>query len=67
MKYARVANQIVQEVFVEPAGFSISECFHSDVCSLFEQVNDDVEVGYVKHQDGTFTAPVPVEIPVTNT
>lgn len=69
MKYARVVNSIVVETFVPPSGVDISECFHSDVRAQFEVVADevDVDVGFIKHQDGTFTAPVPPTIPVTVT
>lgn len=67
MKYARVVNSIVQETFVPPSGFGINECFHPDLCSQFEAVGEEVDVGFIKHQDGTFTAPVPPEMPVTVT
>lgn len=67
MKYARVIDSIVQETFVPPSGFEIGDCFHPDLCAQFEQVGDEVQQGYVKHADGSFTAPVPPQIPVTDT
>lgn len=67
MKYARVSNSLVQETFVPPIGVSIDECFHPSLRVQFENVPDNVEEGWVKHQDGSFTAPVPPSIPVTDT
>lgn len=68
MKYVRVLHDIVQEVFVPPSGIQIEECFHPDVVAQFEQVSDDVnvDVGFIKHQDGSFTPPAPPSIPVTD-
>jgi len=65
MKYARVLNRLVVEIFTPPSNFGIDECFHPDVRALFEEVSDEVDVGFIKHQDGTFTAPVQPTIPVT--
>lgn len=67
MKYVRVVYSVVQEVFTPPGGFEIEDCFHPDVVSQFEIAADGVDIGFIKHQDGSFTAPPPPEIPVTDT
>ncbi len=48
MKYARVLDDVVQEVFIEPEGFTIDECFTPQVVVLFEPCADDVETGWVR-------------------
>jgi hypothetical protein len=63
MKYARIVSNSVQEVFTPPDGFTIEECFHPDVVKLFEPVPDEVDVGWLKNPDGTFSAPPVVEPP----
>lgn len=67
MKYGRILNNLVQEVFVCPEGFTIGECFHPDVVKLFSIVPDEVEAMWIKTEDGTFMPPrQPItEIPVT--
>jgi hypothetical protein len=64
MKKARVINNIVQEIFVVPDGFQFSDCFTPEVVAMFEDVSNEVEVHWVKHLDGSFTAPVAPNIPV---
>lgn len=59
MKHARVISNTVQELFIPPDGFTINDCFHPSVVALFEVVPDNVQQGWIKHEDGSFTAPVP--------
>lgn len=47
MKYARLINNRVNEVFTPPQGVDISDCFHPDVVKLFEIVPDEVEAYWV--------------------
>lgn len=64
MKKARVINNIVQETFIVPNGVQFIDCFTAEVVEMFEDVAEEVEAGWIKHGDGTFTAPVPLSIPV---
>ena len=64
MKKARVSNNIVQEIFTPFGGFQLADCFVPEVAALFEDVPDNVEQGWIKHADGSFTAPVVPVIPV---
>lgn len=43
MKYARLINNRVNEVFTPPENIDISECFHPDVVKQFVSVPDEVE------------------------
>jgi len=63
---ASMSERTVMEVFIPVNGCGIEECFHPDVAVQFEICPDDVEVGWSKQSDGTFTAPPPpAAIPVT--
>lgn len=64
MKNIRVVNNIVQEIFVPHSGFELADCFTPDVVGMFENAPDNVEQGWIKHADGSFTAPVVPVIPV---
>ena len=55
MKYARIVNNKVNEVFTPPQGIDISECFHPDVVKQFVAVSDEVEAGWIF--DGVNFAP----------
>ena len=57
MKYARIFNGFIGEVFTPPADISITECFTPEVVALFSLVPDDVEVGWIMLPDGSFTPP----------
>lgn len=61
MKYARVLNNVVVEVFIEPNGFIIQECFTAEVVNMFEPVSNEIEVGWIKGEDGSFSAPPVIE------
>lgn len=64
MKYARIIDSTVQEVFIPPAGFTLEECFHSSLIAQFEPCPDEVEGGWLKQEDGTFVAPPPIPTPI---
>ena len=64
MKNARIVNNIVQEIYTPLEGFQLADCFTAGVVAMFESVPDDVEEGWIKHADGSFTAPVVPVIPV---
>ena len=66
MKYAKIINNTVDEIFVPQAGFTIEASLHPSVCALFEAVPDEVEVFWKRHEDGTFSAPTPPTIPVVS-
>jgi len=59
MKYARVLDSIVQEVFIPPAGLTIEDCFTPEVVALFESCPNEVEQNWIKEPDGSFVAPPP--------
>ena len=65
MRYGKLVNGVIADVFTEPAGFVIAECLVPEFVLMYEAIPDGVDVGWVKHADGTFTAPVVVvDIPV---
>jgi methyl coenzyme M reductase gamma subunit len=65
MKKVRVVDSFVTEIFARLDGFQITDCFVPEVVALFEDAPDEVQIGWVKHADGSFTAPVNPVIPVT--
>lgn len=58
MKYAKIEDLIIQEVFVPPEGVDISECFHPDIAALFVLVPDEAEVRD-EYSNNTLTKYVP--------
>lgn len=57
MKYARIIDNIVVEIFTPPTGVDISECFTPDVVALFIKCPEYTEQEYT--YDGTnFSAPI---------
>lgn len=59
MKYARLDNSnIVSEIFTPQPGFTIQESFTPEVVNMFEPVTDDVEIGWQKNSDGSFSPPL---------
>jgi len=61
MKYARFNGTTAIEIFTPPEGFSINDCFHPDVVAQFEPVADDVQVNWIKQEDGSVIAPTVTE------
>lgn len=58
MKYARIIDNTVQEIFVpHSTSTDIYDYFTAEVAAQFVQVNDTVNVGMIKNEDGTFTDP----------
>lgn len=57
MKTARIQNNIVVEILIPIAEFSIDQCFHPSIIATCEQVEDAVQLGWVKQEDGSFAAP----------
>lgn len=45
MRYALIENNQVKDIFVEPEGFSIEECFHPDIVSLYIPCPDNIIEG----------------------
>ena len=67
MKYAHIQDNVVIDVFITQQGFSIEESLHSSLLSLYSTVvPDEVEAGWTKNADGTFSAPIPPTIPVVS-
>jgi len=64
MKYAKIINDEVTDTFVPQQGFTIEESFTPEVVAMYVIVPDEVEAGWKRHQDGTFSAPIPATIPV---
>jgi hypothetical protein len=61
---ARVSNDVIIEILVPVAGYAIEDCFHPDILAQCIDVAEDVQVGWVKQEDGSFAAPVVEETPV---
>jgi hypothetical protein len=61
MKTARIENNVVVEILVPVGNFQIEQCFHADVLAQCESVEDDVQTGWVKQEDGSFVAPTVTE------
>ena len=57
MKYARMNENTVGETFTPPTGIDISECFTQEVCALFILIPDNVDIGWLRLPDGSFTPP----------
>lgn len=66
MKYAMFdLKDSVTHTFVPQQGFTIEESFTAEVVAMYVVVPEEVEAGWKRHQDGTFSAPTPETIPVT--
>ena len=57
MKTARIQNNVVAEILVPVEGFTIDQCFHPSVLLQCQEVEDEVQVDWVKQEDGSFAAP----------
>jgi hypothetical protein len=66
MKYARIINNVVSDTFVPQTGFTIEESFTPEVVAMYEIIPEEVDAGWKRHQDGTFSAPIPTTIPVAS-
>lgn len=61
VKYARIENNLVVELFFPPQGFALEDCFHANILNTFVEVpmEEVVLPGYSYNPaDGTFTQPV---------
>jgi hypothetical protein len=63
MKTARIQNNVVAEFLVAVEGFQLADCFHASILAQCESVEDDVQIGWVKQEDGSFAAPVVTPAP----
>lgn len=54
--YARVINNVVQEVFVPLPGFTLEESFTQEVAAMFQEVPDNVKAGWI-FKNGKFVKP----------
>ena len=63
MKFMRVVNNTATEELIPVPGFAISQCFHPDIVAQIQTVNDDVQIGWVKQEDGSFADPNAASIP----
>jgi len=61
MKTARIENGVVVEILVPVGNFQIEQCFHADILAQCEKVEDNVQAGWVKQEDGSFVAPTVTE------
>jgi hypothetical protein len=61
MKTARIQNNVIVEILVPVAGFQIEQCFHVDVLAQCQTVEDNVQIGWIKQEDGSFVAPTVTE------
>ena len=44
--YARIVDDVIQEIFVPLAEFTLEESFTSEVAAMFQVVPDNVKAGY---------------------
>lgn len=57
-RFVRLINERVVEVFFNTTPLTIAELFHSDLACHFEPcLYEDVEINWIKQDDGTFTPP----------
>lgn len=54
--YARVINDVVQEIFVPLPDFTLEESFTPEVAAMFQEVPDNVKVGW-KLKNGKWVKP----------
>lgn len=64
MKYGRLINNWVQETFICEDGKTIYDYFYPTVADLFEIVPNEVEAGWHKNENGTFSPPPPPPEPI---
>lgn len=57
MKYARVDESIVVELFTTPSGFTIEECFTPELVAQFFPCSEEVKPGWTMGSDGRFSSP----------
>jgi hypothetical protein len=57
MKTARIQNNTVAEILVPVEGFTLDQCFHPSIINQCQEVEDEVQAGWVKQEDGSFVAP----------
>lgn len=57
MKYARIVDNKVWEVFTPPTGVDISDCFTAELVAQFIECPADVEQNW-SYENGEFTAPI---------
>jgi hypothetical protein len=64
MRYGRIVDNAVAEIVTPIEGFDIADCFAPAIVATLALITDDVQIGWVKQEDGSFAAPV-VEEAVT--
>lgn len=64
--YARVHNKVVFEILKPVDGFAIEDCFHPQVLAACTAVSDEVQIGWVQQEDGSFAAPPETTTETTN-
>lgn len=56
MKYARIHEGSVAEIYAPIEGFTIEQCFHASLVAQMTPCSDDVQAGW-SYVDGVFTDP----------
>lgn len=56
MKYARIENNVVQEIFIKENGRTLENSFHPQIALLFTEIEANVFSGY-ELINGVWTAP----------
>lgn len=57
MANAKIVNNVVVEILKPIEGFSIEQCFHPLILKDTVYVSDDVQLGWVLQENGTFLDP----------
>ena len=65
MRYGRIVDNAVVEIVTPIEGFDIADCFAPAIVATLALITDDVQIGWVKQEDGSFVDPtVEVVTPV---
>jgi len=65
MRYGRIVDNAVAEIVTPIEGFDIADCFAPAIVATLALITDDVQIGWVKQEDGV--TPVVEETPVEET
>lgn len=57
MKIARIQENLVTEFLTPVPGHTLVECFHPGVLAQCAEVRDEVELNWVRQDDGSFAPP----------
>lgn len=62
-KFARIIDGVVSDFIAPLEGFTIEQCFHPDILSMYIPVDDEVQAGWIVTEDGIVDPNPPEEVP----